>query len=91
MPVEVRGAGASVAVPVEVPVPVGGGAVDERDPGSGAEEGLAFDRVVGRLWGDLFGEELLGGGEQSGVEAQAGLRVEAAVEAPHPVGVDPGS
>ena len=84
---------------VEVPVPLGpvigagpaGRAVDERDPGSGAEEGLAFDRVVGRLWGDLFGEELLGGGEQSGVEPQAGLGVEPAVEAPHPVGVDPGS
>ena len=89
-----RGLG-GVAVPVRSPdaggrvlVPTGRGwrAVAVLSPGRAAPGGLALDRVVGRVWGCLFGEELLGGGEQSGVEPHAGLRVEAAVEAPLPSG-----
>ena len=65
-------------------------AVEQGDPGSGTQERLAFDRIGGRFCGDLFGEQLLSSGQQPGVHTQAGLRVEPAVEAPHPVGIDPG-
>ena len=61
----------------------------ERGEGVGAEERLAFEGVEGAVVGGLVGEQGGDGVGQAAVEGEAGLGIEPAPQAPHPLVVDP--
>ena len=64
-------------------------ALGERGQGVGAEEGLAFEGVERAVGGGLVGEQGGDGVGQAVVELQAGLGIEPASQAPHPLLIEP--